>query len=287
MAPQLVAITAAISYAISSVAARRGMRYSNPITVTCFSLAVHGVGLWAVVFLAGGIPEVSPYAVLLFVIAGMLQPLIRLLTYTGIYRLGVSRSGPLRATQPLFSAAIAIAILGEKAGWAVISGTILIVIGVTLITRQPGQEPASFRWYHVLFPLGGALLAGIVHPIRRYALTLSNYPLFFTALMGSVSLVTLVVYLALPTSNERPVWDRRAVPGFLMAGCFETLGIVLVITALSLGPVVVVSPLISTHPLWILLGTVIFLRGIENVSLRTALGALLVVSGTVAISLWH
>lgn len=287
MAPQLVALSAAISYSFSSVIARRGMRYSNPITVTCFSLAVHGVGLWAVVFLAGGVPKVSPYAVLLFVIAGMLQPLIRLFTYIGIYRIGVSRSGPLRSTQPLFSAAIAIAVLGEEAGWAVIVGTVLVVIGVILISRQRGQGPAFFRWYYVLFPLAGALLAGIVHPIRRYALTISNYPLFFTALMGSVSLVTLGVYLALPVANERPVWDRRALLPFFVAGLFETLGILLVIVALSLGPVVVVSPLVSTSPLWILIGTVIFLRGIEQVSLQTALGALSVMGGTIAISLWR
>jgi len=65
---------------------------------------------------------------------------------------------------------------------------------------------------------------------------------------------------------------------------FETLGILLVIIALSVGQVVIVSPIVATSPLWILVGTWLFLRGIESVTLRTILGAVCVVSGTIAIS---
>jgi drug/metabolite transporter, DME family len=59
----------------------------------------------------------------------------------------------------------------------------------------------------------------------------------------------------------------------------------LVIAALSAGAVVIVSPIVATSPLWILLGTWLFLRGIEGLSLRTIAGALSVVAGTIAISL--
>jgi uncharacterized membrane protein HdeD (DUF308 family) len=55
----------------------------------------------------------------------------------------------------------------------------------------------------------------------------------------------------------------------LFADVFETLGIVLVIAALSAGAVVIVSPIVATSPSWILLGTWLFLRGIEGLSLRT------------------
>jgi drug/metabolite transporter (DMT)-like permease len=58
----------------------------------------------------------------------------------------------------------------------------------------------------------------------------------------------------------------------------------LVIVALSAGQVVIVSPIVATSPLWILVGTWFFLRGIESLTLRTVLGALCVVAGTIAIS---
>ena len=89
--PQLIALCAALSYAISGIAARRGMRYSTPITVTLVSVAVHAVTLWAAVLLTGGVPSVSWWVLFLFALTGTLQPIIRLLTYAGIFYIGASR----------------------------------------------------------------------------------------------------------------------------------------------------------------------------------------------------
>jgi len=285
MPPQLIALAAALSYAISTIASKRGLQHSTPITVTLVSLAVHATALWTAVFLTGGIPAAAPLAVILFIIAGTLQPIIRLFTYSGIHHIGAARGTTLRGTHPLFSTTIAILVLGERASLAVIAGTILIVLGITLISWQSESRSESFRWWHLAFPLGAALLAGIVHPIRRYALGISSQPLFFAALVGLVSLFWLGGYLGLSRRGERPVWNRQSLGPFLFAGVFETLGILLVITALSYGPVVLVSPIIATSPLWVLFGSLLFLRGIEKIELRTVVGALSVVSGTVAISL--
>ena len=127
------------------------------------------------------------------------------------------------------------------------------------------------------------MLAGVSHPIRRYALGLANEPLFFAALVGLVSLAWMMGYLLSPIAGERPLWHRKAAASFLVTGVFETLGILLVIIALSLGQVVIVSPIVATSPLWILFGTWLFLRGIESLNLRTIAGAVAVVTGTAAI----
>jgi len=58
-----------------------------------------------------------------------------------------------------------------------------------------------------------------------------------------------------------------------------------VIFALSVGNVVVVSPIVATSPLWIVLGSWLFLRDIERLTLRTILGAVCIVAGTIAISI--
>ena len=39
--PQFIALAAALSYATSGIAAKRGLRYSTPITVTLVSVTVH------------------------------------------------------------------------------------------------------------------------------------------------------------------------------------------------------------------------------------------------------
>ena len=282
--PQVIALGAALSYAISGIAARRGLRYSTPITVTLISLTIHAAGLWTVLFLAGGVPQVSAWVLFLFFITGTLQPVIRVFTYAGIYYMGAARGTTLRGSHPLFSTTLAIFFLGERPSHWVILGTVLIVLGITLISWRTEAQRANFRLWHILFPLAAALLAGISHPIRRYALSLADEPLYFAAAVGLVSFFWLGGYLLSPLASERPVWDRRAIRPFLVAGFFETLGILLVIVALSVGHVVIVSPIVATSPLWILLGTALFLRGIENLTVKTVLGAVCVVVGTVAIS---
>ena len=57
MAPELIAILAAMVYSLSFIVARRGLRYSNSATVTmvsflvqcvifCTAVAIHGVPAW-------------------------------------------------------------------------------------------------------------------------------------------------------------------------------------------------------------------------------------------------
>jgi drug/metabolite transporter (DMT)-like permease len=82
--PQLIALAAALSYAASGIAAKRGLRYSTPITVTLVSVTIHAVTLSAAVLLTGGIPTVSWWVLFLFAVTGTLQPIIRLFTYGGI-----------------------------------------------------------------------------------------------------------------------------------------------------------------------------------------------------------
>lgn len=126
---------------------------------------------------------------------------------------------------------------------------------------------------------------GVSHPLRRYTLSLANEPLYLAAVIGIVALPWLASATLLPGQRQKPVWDRRAMGPFLIAGTFETAGILLVIVALSVGHVVVVSPIVASSPLWIVLRSWLFLRDIERLTLREILGAVCVVARTVAISI--
>src|SRR5581483_2994 len=274
MSPQLIALASAFSYAFCIISARLGLRYSNSTTVTYVSLLVHTSVLWPIVFFRG-VPSVPLAALALFLTAGSLQPAIRLFTYTGIAKIGAARSYALRASAPLFSAVLAIIFLGEQT-------TLPIVAGIFLTSWESGGKPVL--WLDLALPVFAALLAGIAQPIRRQALSLANEPLFFAAIVGAISLVWYVLYLALP-GTEKPVWNRKSLVPFVSAGLFETLGIWLSIAALSHGTVVVVTPLLSTSPVWVLIISSIFLRHVERITWKITLGTLGVVAGTIIIAL--
>jgi drug/metabolite transporter, DME family len=282
---QLIALTAALSYAISGIAAKRGLRYSTPVTVTLVSVAIHAIVLCIALLIFRGVPVLSWWVLFLFVLSGLLQPILRFLTYAGIHYVGAAAGTTLRGAHPLFSTSLAILFLGESLNLLIVLGTLAIVAGIALISWQGNKKQASFRWVYLTYPLSAAFLAGISHPLRRYTLNLANEPLYLAAVIGIVALPWLASATLLPGQKQKLVWDRRAMGPFMIAGAFETLGILLGILALSVGQVVVVSPIIATSPLWIVLGSWLFLRDLERLTLRTILGAVCVVAGTITISI--
>ena len=285
MSPQFLAFITAICYASALVASRRGLQYSTPDTVTCVSILVQNVALWSAVFLTGGIPPLSWVALGIFCIVGTFQMGVRLLAYTGVLKIGASRSSSLQSISPLIAATIAITVLKEPASTLIIAGTVLVVGGIVLVSWKAERELPSFRWWHLLLPVGAACLTGINHPLRRYAFSLSNEPLFFSAFMGLVSLVGFVVYRLVTPHKQRLDWSTGARLPFLWTGISETLSILFIMTSLSLGRVVLVAPIAATYPVWALIGAKIFLRDVEKITLKTVIGILSVVAGTIAIHL--
>ena len=285
MSPQALALVTSISYAGALICSRLGLKYSTPTTVTLVSILVQNLVLWTAVFFLSGIPPVSWVSVTLFGIVGVFQLGVRLLAYTGVLKIGASRSSALQSINPLISFTIAIVVLKESATVLTLAGTLLVVAGVVLVSWRAEQELLSFRWWHLLLPIGAAILSGVNHPMRRYALSLSNEPLFFSAFMGFVTLIAFAGYMTISSQEPRLVWDRRALWPFVCTGIFETFSIFLIIKALSIGPVVVIAPIAATYPVWSLIGAKLFLKDVERIGLKAAVGILSVVGGTVAIHL--
>ncbi len=79
--------------------------------------------------------------------------------------------------------------------------------------------------------------------------------------------------------------SKKAVVLLLSSGIASACGIIASFFALSMAPVVVISPLQSTTPLFALLWSWLFLSRMERITPRLVLGSLLVVSGVILITL--
>ncbi len=297
---EAIALMAAFAYAAVSVSSRLGLQYSTPLTATCVAMTVRMTLLWCAVAVTGGVPAVARLAFLLFVLLGVMQAVTSYLSFTGVARIGASRSQPLRTTYPLWSAVWSVALLGERLTPGLMTGTVLVVAGTVLISWSPRRDaeprrgagggqavagaavPRQRGWY-IVFPLGAAFLAGIAFPVRRYALDISNQPLFFAAVLATVAAVCLAVSLSAGGIRGRFSWNRRALWPFICAGAFETVASLFSLIAVSMGQVVAVAPLVATSPLWTQVLALLFLRGVERLNVRSVIGTVLVVAGTVTI----
>ncbi len=285
MIAELLALLTAFSYATANVSARWGLRYSTPNTAVLLSLVVHAVGLSAVVLFTRGIPAVPPAALYIVIITGVLQTLLRFCHYLAISKVGVARAVTLRNTYPMLTVLIGVTILGEETNTLNLLGVAAIVIGTGLTSWRMDELVPGFRRWYLVLPAATSLITSTVHPMRRYVMTLADEPLFFAAVVGVVSLGCFSSYLALPLPREKVVWHPKALVPLTLSGVCETSAILLLFYALAAGPVVVVSPIAATSPVWTVILASILLRQVERTTPAVVVGTILVVAGAIFVTL--
>ena len=134
------------------------------------------------------------------------------------------------------------------------------------------------------FGIGAAMAYGMSSVLVRQGLADLAPPLVGAAVaVLSGALVLLIIRARdLRVSLAQ---NKKAVGFLLLAGLAGSLGVVSSFFALSLAPVVTVSPLQSTSPLFAILGSYLFLRRLERITPRLLLGSVLVVFGVILITI--
>jgi drug/metabolite transporter (DMT)-like permease len=285
---ELYALTNAFLFALHNILIKKALRYSNPATGVIFGLSINVVFLWGVALLLVPLAQLTTASILIFVAVGFFQPgLTRLLTYKGIDTLGVALTDPIRASTPLFSALMAIVFLGEQITPPIVVATFMIIGGITLLSWQSGSMNLTGSALYLWYPIAASALAGASQVARKFGLAAVPHPFLAAAVTASSSLLVSVLTLRYVEKN-RQAWrlNRQCFWWFLAAGIVISFAMVCIYYALDLGKVSVVIPIASTGPLFSLILTALFLRGVERVTLRIVISAVMIVSGVILISWW-
>ena len=134
-----MALTAAMGFGAAAVFARIGLQYMRPTTGAFVSLLI-GIAITltlALVFHFDDIFALSGIAFVWFLITGTLNfPLGRLLNFTSVNKIGVSRSAPIIGAAPLFSGILGVTVGGESMNLFIFTGTLVIIGGIAMIVGQ-------------------------------------------------------------------------------------------------------------------------------------------------------
>jgi drug/metabolite transporter (DMT)-like permease len=279
----ILALIAAIGWAVNGILVRKGSRYSSVTSAVFLSLLATVTFLWSISwwFFPAGFTR-SP-ALLYFVLGGMIQPaFVRFLNYTGISRLGVSRSQSIRAVTPLFASIIALIVLHERPGTRVYAAILLTVIGIALLSyRREGEF--DWRSIDLLFPLSAAILAAFSQNLRKAGLIILHNPLVAAAITTSTSLAVFAFVIWL-SGNIRSLLPRRESLRFYgIAALISMTSQILSFAALSQGDVSVIVTLTSTSPLFTVAFSAIFLKDQEKVDLMVVTGVINLVAAILII----
>ena len=91
-------------------------------------------------FLTGGLHAVLMAGILLFIVVGIFQLGVRLFAYTGVEKIGASRSSALRGGEPVDQRDDRNHDPREQTSRLIVLGTFLIVGGIVLVAWKPDEQ---------------------------------------------------------------------------------------------------------------------------------------------------
>jgi drug/metabolite transporter (DMT)-like permease len=287
----ILALLTAAGWGASDPLAKSGMRHGGtPFQVSLTVVVVSLVMYWGALLVRGSDVLAYPAWVLwLFVFTGLgATALARVLSYTGVQRVGASISSATVNTRPVWAGLFAVVFLGEVVTLQGVLGILVVVAGLVMVAFSGGGDVSGWNLRDLLFPLAAALTFAGGNVARRYAFTTSDVgSLEGVAINETAGLVGLLAYLLFRHGRDIGGFlaaPRKAYAYFVGCGVLSALSLLTLFEALNRGTVVVVDPLSSPTSLFAILFTFLFLREVENVTKKLIGGAVLVVTGVVLIT---
>jgi len=277
------AFQAALCFSIAHIFVRRGLVNSNALTGSFISLGTSAAIFWLLALALVPLSTLRAPGVGYFIAAGVFAPAIgQTLGYVGMEKIGVARSAPIVNTSPIFSSVFAVFILGEVWTRQNMLGTCLVILGIIVLSSS---KPAAGEWRKkdIIYPLLGAVAFGVSTTLRKSGLMTVPLPLLAAAVTVGTAFVVLLLIIRVRGGRQALKFHRQSDGWMFGAALVNTGAILSFFSALNLGKVVRVEPLVACNPLLTILWAAIFLRQIERLSPRIIFGALVTVAGTVLV----
>jgi DME family drug/metabolite transporter len=297
MIGEFAALGAAISWAVAPILYRKALANASPVSANimrCVTNAAVLVVILAGLGLTGTLTNLPVQVIGVVVVSGIIGLGVGDTLYmAGLKSVGVARAVPLAATYPLFSLLWATLLLGEPVTAAAVAGTVVILLGIWLLSRERGDSTIHFRGRAVAWGVAASLLTAVVWSV---SITLMDFavtmPGVVSGLEANYAVVTIrIAGMALLMLALAPLLDRKHV--FLKLS-WRTVALLCVggLVANGLGWLLMnysfmnialsqAVPISSTTPLFSTLAGFLFFR--EKLTRDNTLGAVLVVAGVVLI----
>jgi drug/metabolite transporter (DMT)-like permease len=139
------------------------------------------------------------------------------------------------------------------------------------------------QWLGYTFALCAGACYGLNNVLVRQGLVGFKYPLLGATIALTMGTIILLL-ISTPYLRRARATSGSSLLYLVLAGVTSALGVACSYIALSLAPVVVVSPVTATFPLFTLVTSRLLLGQAERITWRVVLGALLVVGGVAVIT---
>lgn len=276
-------------------------KYCNTPLTLLLLIGITQTTVGTVSLIFSGIPDEATLATTGSAIgSGILSGLAAFFSQRVLYRQEVSRTIPITQSAPIFTALLALLILGESISIIQWGGIIVAVLGCASISMSVDNENhrgvVMHRSFYVL--MLSAFLFGASTVIGKIAL--ESLPILYTHGLRTITLGLLMLSFSLrpaPYNDIKSLVSARS-PAFLLVAVNDFVtaqaGLIMMLWALSIGPASLVGAVSGTRALFTVLYSIgitkIFISALgEDIStgsvLIKLLSTLLIVGGITALAL--
>ena len=282
------ALIAGLFWGTSPVLVKRGLVDADVSAATLYQQGTILVTLLGAALLEGDLfaGRIAPLAILIFSATGVVGAYLgRTLFVKTVDQIGASRAQSLNNSAPLITVLLAALVLGERLTFSVLVGVTFIISGVVFVV-QAETNASGTPTGRTLTPTSvlATLCYGVVPVLKKFGTDNGGPPVLGALVMHATGLVLLLTLGSLLKIELK--WEKTATKSvvcFITAGVLYAIGSILTLKALVRAPASVVAPIWSAQPIVSFFLAKATLKGIEEVTFKDGIAAVLVVLGVLVL----
>ncbi len=222
-------------------------------------------------------------------LAGIIQFVVgRSFSYNCVQLVGANVASILRRIDIFVTVVIAICLLHEPLSGQLAIGVLLIIFGITYagvgiqMNKNTIGQFSKIPKKALVFGLGNGLAWGLGPIFMKLGLKGDGSPIagVFISFLAATAFLSITLVHQSRRSSIGHITGKAAVL-FLIGGCFGWTANLFRFVALSLAPASIVTPLVSTSPVFLLIFSFLFNRNLEIFSKPVIIGTITVVIGSI------
>jgi drug/metabolite transporter, DME family len=283
MDPIFLALITAVLFGLNATIVRKAIHRKPFPLNTIIMTSTGAVILWLFVSITKT-PLPSQEAIPYFIVAGILAPgFASILNYESFKRVRATLTSAFLGLTPFFGTVLAIIFLGERINLEIASGTLLVVLGVFLLSWFRPKKHVRIKDFS--FVMAASFIIAAATIISKAGLKISNLPYSGIAIAITAAVVTQLIIITLLKKWHTISKTFHDAKYFLATGLIFSVGIIFMFVSLSRGNVSIILPIVHTQTLFAVLFSWLLLRKHEPLTKHIILGAVAIVIGAFLVTI--
>ena len=276
---EVLAFITAVTSALGTVLAAKGMKGASPLGAAFYSVLTQAVILTLLLLTRSFNRDLL--AVAYFVLAGVLAlGLGRLLNFIAMRNMGAAKTSAVIGSSPVLATLLSILFLAEPLVASTLAGACTVTVGIVLISGATGFKMERA----LIISLLSTFSYSLSNIFSKAGLRVQPDPFLSAQINAAAGLLFFIAYLAITRQRTAFKVGKNGLICFTATGVLSSIGWLTLMKALELGVVSIVTTIVYSYPLLTLVLGRVFLRE-ERLDKRTVIGSALIVAGVAIVTL--